>query len=187
MAQQTSYNNNPAAALAGMVTHIEGEIIWTKIAGAACGIGLLCSPGTASLSVPGQSVSLAANGEPGTVIPYPTGQTASPTTDAYFIGIPIFDPAFMGVDQIGTATSGTFSYGTYLINQPVPLLRKGVIWVYADAAVSQYTPVYVYTTAETNQPLGTFGAGSGTGKSIFNRGQWIMSTSAAGLCQMEVW
>lgn len=187
MAQQTAYYNNPPASVAGMVNHVEGEIIWTKVASGSVGIGLLCSPGSASLSIPAPSISLSTSGEAGTIIAYPTGQTDDPTLDSYFIGIPIWDPSYMATDQVSTATSGTFTYGVYRDKMTVPVLRKGTIWVVADAATTQYTSAYVYTTAETNQPLGTFGAASGTGKSKFNRGQWLMTTTGAGLSLLEVW
>ena len=187
MAQQTSYLNNPAAALPGMVAPQEGEVIWTKIASGSVGIGLLCSPGSASLSVPAQTTASAAAGEPGTVIAYPSGHTDDPILDLYALGIPIFDPALMGTDQISTATDGTLTYGVYLDKVTVPLLRKGRIWVYSDSATTQFSPAYVYTTHETNSPLGLFSGGSGTGKSKFSRGTWAMTTTGAGVSLLEVW
>jgi hypothetical protein len=171
MAQQTAYNNNPAPSVAGMVNHVEGEIIWTKVASGSVGIGLLCSPGSASLSIPAPLISTAASGEAGTIIAYPSGHTDNPVLDLYAMGIPIWDP----------------NYGVYLDKQTVPFLRKGTIWVVADAATTQFAPAYVYTTAETNQPIGTWGAGSGTGKSAFSRAIWLMTTTAAGLSLLEIW
>lgn len=184
MAQQTAYNNNPAAALAGMVRWTEGTRVESKVAEGACGIGLLCAPGTKSMTVPAPLISTPTDGSSGTIRALQSGGTA---TDAQIIGIPIFDPALMATDQVGTASQGTFSYGTYLDKQTVPFLRKGEIWVYAAEAPTQYGDVYVYTTAQTNNPLGQFGFGAGTGKTLWARGRWLMTLSAPGLALMEVW
>jgi hypothetical protein len=187
MAQQTSYNNNPAAALPGLVRWEEGTRIETKIASGAVGIGLLGAPGTQSLSVPSATTSLATDGSAGTIIALPSGISDDPVLDSEFIGIPILETAFMQTSQIGTAAQGTFSYSTYVDKMAVSVLRKGVIWVFSAQATTQYGAVYVYTTAQTNNPLGQFGFGTGTGKAKFTRGQWLMTTSGAGLSLLEVW
>lgn len=187
MAQQTSYTNNPAAAFAGMIRWTEGTRVITKLAEGAVPIGMLCTPGAQSESVPAPLVSTPGSGQAGTIKAMQAGLVADPMVDASFIGIPYFDSALMQGQQISSAAQGTFSYGTYLDKQPVPVLRKGEIWVYAAEAPTQYGDVYVYSTVQTNNPRGQFGFGAGTGKVLFPRGRWLMTLSAPGLALMEVW
>jgi hypothetical protein len=195
MAQQTAYANNPAAAYAGQVVPQEGTVIWSKLASGNVPIGMLCSPGTQSLSAPGGvatgvatvSSTLPTDGNAGQIIAYPSGHTDDPVLDAFALGVPIRDSALMAGDQVSSLTDGTLTYAAYLDKQTVPVLRKGVLWVYSDAATTQFGTVYVYTTHETNSPLGLFSYGAGTGKSLFSRGRWLMTTAGAGLSLLEVW
>lgn len=187
MGFQTSYNNNPPAALAGMVRWEEGTRIETKLAEGAVGIGLLAAPGTLSLSVPAPLVSSPTSGQAGSIKVLPGGLVADPMIDSVWAGIPILDTSYAQVDQIGTASQGTFSYTTILDKQTVSMLRKGVLWVFAAEAPTQFGDVYVYTAAQTNNPLGQFGFGAGTGKVKFPHGRWLMTLSAPGLALMEVW
>jgi len=187
MGQQTSYANNPPAALAGMVRWTEGTRVFSKVAEGAVGIGLLVAPGAQSESVPAPLVSTPGSGQAGTVKALPAGLVADPMIDSVFEGIPFLDTSRGQLDNIGTASQGTFSYGTYLDKMDVPMLRKGELWVFAAEAPTQYGDVYVYTTAQTNNPLGQFGFGAGTGKVKFPRGRWLMTLSAPGLALMEVW
>lgn len=189
MGQQTSYNNNPAAALAGLVRWTEGTRVLSKVAEGAVGIGLLCVPGAQSMSVPAPLISLPGSGQAGTIKAMAAGISDDPILDSEYWGIPILDTALSAgaADQISTASQGTFSYGTYLDKQTVPYLRKGEVWVYAQEAPTQDGDVYVYTTVQTNIPRGSFGYGAGSGKAKFSRGRWMMTLSAPGLALMEVW
>lgn len=187
MPNLTAYNNNPAAALAGMVRWDEDTWVISKLAEGAVGIGLLGAPGAQSESVPAPLISLPTSGQAGTIKVLPGGLVADPMVDASFIGIPILDTSYAQTDQIGTAAQGTFAYGTYAALQTVPVLRKGALWVFAAEAPTQYGNVYVYTAAQTNNPLGQFGFGAGTGKVLFPRGRWLMTLAAPGLALMEVW
>ena len=186
MGQQTNYFNNPPPALAVMVAWQEGEVIWSKVAEGAVGVGLLCAPGAQSLSVPAPSTSLATSGQAGTIKALPTDAT-DPIPDTDYIGVPILNVGKMATDQVGTATQGSFSYSTYIDKMTVPVLRKGRIWVFSAQATTQYGAVYVYGTAQTNNPTGQFGYGAGTGKILFSRGRWLMTTSGAGLALLEIW
>lgn len=189
MAQQTSYNDNPAAALAGMLVEgVEGEII-TKIAEAIMGIGLLAAPGASPMTVPSLAAPISASGgDAGTCKQLPTGTADDPILDSEFIGVPILDMSRMATDQIVVASRGNLSYSAYAQYEAVPLLRKGQIWVYsAEAITTDYGDVYVYGTQQTNIPAGMFGFGAGAGKIKFTRGRWLMKTSGAGLAKLEVW
>jgi hypothetical protein len=189
MAQQTAYNNNPAAALAGLVRWTEGTRVISKVAEGSVPIGLLGGVGAQSESTPAATVSTAASGQAGTIKALPASLSGDPILESDFIGIPILDTArgAGSSDQIGSGNTGTFFYSQYNDKIDVPVLRKGEIWVFAQEAPTQYGDVYVYTTAQTNIPRGAFGFGAGTGKVKFGRGRWLMTLSAAGLALMEVW
>lgn len=187
MAQQTTYPNNPPPALNGQRSQQYGDVVPSKITQGVVSIGLLAQLGTQSLSVPGSLVSTGALGSPGQIAPLQAGILDNPILDSEFFGIPVLDTAFMQIDQITTATTGTFSVSAYLNATCIPVLRKGRIWVLSDAATTQGTNVYVYTTAQANQPLGSWGAAAGGGKALFTRGRWFMTTTTAGLSMLEVW
>lgn len=189
MAQQTAYNNNPAAALAGMVRWTEGTRIWSKVAEGAVGVGLLVVPGAQSMSAPIPGTPTAGSGQAGTVKAMAAGIADDPILDSEWAGIPILDTALaVGTsDQVSTGSQGTFNYTQYNDKQALGLLRKGAIWVYAQEAPTQFGDVYVYTTVQTNIPRGSFGYGAGSGKVKFGRGRWLMTLSNPGLALMEVW
>jgi len=188
MAQQTSYANNPAPAINGLVAFQEGEVIWSKVAESAVPIGMLAIPGTQSLSAPAATISLATSGEAGTVKQMSSGVIADdPILDSEFVGIPIFDAALMQSSQIGTLTTGTQVVSTYLDKMSVPVMRKGRIWVLSENATTQFADVYVRTTVAVNAAAGSFSMSAGAGKVKFARGRWLMTTSGAGLSLLEVW
>lgn len=189
MGQQTAYNDNPAAALAGMLVDAVEGFSYTRIAEASVGIGLLAAPGANPMTVPTLVAPISSSGaDPGTCKQLPTGTSDDPILDSEWIGIPILDVARMATDQIITVTRGNFTYSAYKQYEAVTLVRKGVIWVYsADAITTDYGDVYVYGTQQTNNPAGQFGFGAGTGKIKFGRGRWLMKTTAAGLAKLEVW
>lgn len=186
MGQQTSYTNNPPAALAGMVEHTEGELIVSKVAEGAVGIGLLVVAGAQSMSVPGASTSLAASGQTGTVKAIVSAAPSDPITDVQYVGIVILDTSRMATDQLSSAAQGTFNYSTMLDKMVVGVMLRGFIWLQTDAAVAQYGLVYTYGTTQTNQPTGSWGTAAGTGKVAFPRARWAMTTSGAGLALCQI-
>lgn len=186
MAQQTAYNNNPGAALAGMVAHTEGELIVSKVAEGAVGIGMLVQAGQYSMTVPGAATSLATSGQAGSVKAVVSAAPSDPITDAQYVGIVVLNTAYMASDQLSTATQGNLTYSTYVDKMTVGVLLRGFVWVYSDAAVTQFGTVYVYGTTQTNAPTGLFSYGTGTGKVAFPKARWAMTTGGAGLALLQV-
>jgi hypothetical protein len=191
MAQQTSYNNNPPAALAGLIRRTEGTRVWSKIvdpsASGPVPLGMLCYF-SASMSVPGLTLSTAASGSAGTIVPFPSGTISdNPLLDSETVGVAAWDPA-QGADQITTVTVGTASYSGISKLMPVSVLRKGEIWCWSENAVTQFDDVYVRVTASGNFPAGMFRDGTAANCVKFSRGRWLMTlASGPGLCLMEVW
>lgn len=190
MAQQTSYNDNNPAALAGLILWTEGTRVWSKIvdpaAAAAVPLGMLCYF-SASMSVPNLTVPTAASGGAGTVIPFPSGTIAdNPLLDSETVGILALDTA-AGADQCVTITQGAVKYSAIAKAMPATLLRKGEIWVPTENAVTQFDDVYVRLTAAGNFPAGMFRDGASANCAKFTRGRWLMTTSGAGLALMELW
>jgi hypothetical protein len=188
MSQQTSYNDNPPPALAGLVRWTEGTRVWTKVASGSVPIGMLVKNGTQSLSAPYPVNELADGGSAGTIVAYTSAAISDdPLLDSEYVGVPILDLNRMAQSAgITTATQGSLTYSVYGDKQAVPVLRKGELWVLSENAVTQFADVYVRMTVATNNPVGQFSMSTGTGKVKFTHGRWLMTTSGAGLALMEL-
>lgn len=175
---QLTYNFNPAVAVAGMVAESrESNIVISKIASGAVPVGLLCAPGTDG-EIGMQPTSADPNStNPGQVIALPNGLAADPMVDASFVGIPIYDSSRAPYD----------TNNAYSDKDPVPVLRKGVIWVYSETAVTQYNPAYVRIAAGGGFVNGSWRDGAAGNFVKFPRGQWLTSRTTAGLAVLEVW
>jgi hypothetical protein len=189
MAQQTTYLNNPVAGIAGMVSRFEGNVIETKIASGSVPVGMLAVPGTQAMTAPGISTVGPTLGDPGTVAAFPTGAsiTDNPLLDSEFIGVPIYDASVMQSSQYTSITQGSNVYSAWVTQMAVAILRKGHIWVYTDAAVTQYTDVFIYNTNTGNFLAGQFAAASGANRLKLARARWMMTTTAAGVAEVEIW
>lgn len=95
--------------------------------------------------------------------------------------IPIWDPSREPL------TSGAApNFDQYAANDPVPCLRRGLIWVSSETATNEGDPVFVrMTTASTNVP-GQFGNAPAAGFSPFPKGVWRTKLSSAGLSILEL-
>lgn len=188
MAQQTSYPNNPPAAINGLVAGLStNTVIFSKVSVGTVPIGCLAIPGAQSMSVPAPLVSTSASGDSGTVAPFGAGIVDNPLLDSEFIGIPIYDAGLMQTSQMTAVGSGANAFTAYLTQMPVPVLRKGKIWVLTEGAVSNYGNVFVRVVADGIHQLGQFSGSAGAGFATFSHGRWLMSLATQGLALMEVW
>lgn len=183
---QTSYSINPTPAFPGMVAELrEATVIISKLAQGNVPVGLLCAPGTDQEVGPSPSATSINANNPGQCVAFPVGAQSSPLADTAFLGIPIYEssrPPY-AVDANGNSIS--------VAGEPVPVLRKGTIWVDPDVSVVAFTPVYVWVNPGVgNPPAGTFTNAANGGKAVlFPRGQWLSSSNsgAAGLAILEIW
>jgi hypothetical protein len=186
-AQQTSYNNNPAAAYNGMLTGLtQNRVTMSKVAQGTVPIGCLCQFGSTSFSVPAPLISTPTSGDSGTVIQF-AGSANNPLLDSDFLGIPYFDSGLMQTSQITTVGTGANAFSAFVNLMPVGVLRKGFIWVLTENAVSQGGNVFVRVTADGTHQIGQFSGSAGGGVATWSRGRWLMTTTSGGLAQMEVW
>jgi hypothetical protein len=178
---QLTYNWNPPIGRVGMVAEMrESNVIVSKVATAATTVGLLCSPSTiAEIGMLPAATSTAAV-SPGSCKPFAEVETLDDTT---FIGVALFD----------ASRPPNGSLDSYAVGESVPVLRKGVVWVNVpDATVTAFTTtpfVWADPDGDTTYPLGTFLAGSNSGKGLaFTRGQYLTSSaSGGGLVILEIW
>lgn len=95
--------------------------------------------------------------------------------------IPIYDAS-----REPMSSGAAPNFDQYADKDPVPCLRRGLIWVNSEAATNEGDPVFVrMTTASTNVP-GQFSSNPAAGFSPFPKGVWRAKTSAAGLSIMEL-
>lgn len=75
----------------------------------------------------------------------------------------------------------------YEDNEPLPLLRKGRIWVISEDAFTPSDPVFVRVVAGVGEELGTFRTDADTADAIaFTAARWMTSGDAGGLGVLEV-
>jgi len=176
---QTTYNVNPAPAVAGMVVDSrEGTVIISKLASGAVPVGLAVAPATDPLTIPSLTGVATSPANPGQVKAWPASVTTDPVALSTFMGIPIYDSSRPPHDS-----SNSYSDKDY-----VPVLRKGVVWVNAEGAVTQFNDVYIRTaTSGGFTTLGTFADGAGTGLCKLPNARFLTSVgSGGGLVQVEL-
>lgn len=187
MAQQLSYTNNPPAAINGMEARSGyRNLIDSKVAQGTVPIGCLATLGTTSMSVPAPLISTGSSGSSGTI----QGLQAvadNPILETEFYGVPIYDAAVMQSTMVTTVGTAPNAFTAYLNQMPVPVMRKGWVWVLTEGAVSQLGNVFVRTGADGIHQLGQFSGAGGAGLSQWNRGRWLMTLSAQGLALLEIW
>lgn len=79
--------------------------------------------------------------------------------------------------------------GQYLINDPVPTLHKGRLWLNAENAVNRGDPVYVRFVSDggSNTTLGTARDGADANRCVRLKGaRWAYDTTAAGMAMAEL-
>lgn len=174
---QTSYNFNPAAAVAGMVAdESEGIRVLSKVASGAVPVGLACMPATDPMAIPSLTSATALAANPGQVKAWGTA-TDDPVLLSNFVGVPIYDSSRPPYD----------ANNAYSDKDPVPVLRKGLIWVPVEAAVTQYADVYLRTAVNGGLTvIGGFAGAAGTGLSKLPNARWLSTTAGAGLAVLEL-
>jgi hypothetical protein len=182
MAGQLTYNFNPAIGVVGMIASSrESNIVISAVAQGLVPVGILCSGQGTDDQIGMQPNSADPNSSnPGQVIAFPSGVYASPLPDTAFIGIPIYDSSRPPYDPTNA----------YQNQDPVPVLRKGEIYVRPDVVVLAFTPVFVWATPGIGDPpAGSFTGSANGGKAVlFPRGQYLSaSTAAQPLVVLELW
>lgn len=182
MAQQTSYQQNPAIGRPGQQAEMRENVdIVSRIAqGSAVIPGQLVSQGTGVRSNPSTTQLASPNGSsPGTVIGFPGHSvfTDDPILANEWVGVAMYQ------DSLEPQVSGAYSAG-----DPVPVMKRGPVIVAVAEAVAQGGLVYVWSNPSGGDPaIGTFAAGSHSGKAVaFPSGTWGSSTSGAGVAILEL-
>lgn len=86
------------------------------------------------------------------------------------------------------AKANSVGEAQYEINEAIPVLRSGRIWVYAEEAVNPTLDVFLRHTTATTEIPGDFRTDLDTANAfdISAYAKWISTTSAAGLAILEV-
>jgi hypothetical protein len=175
---QLNYNLFPAVGRAGMVAESRADnMILSKLADGLVPLGLLAAPGANAEVGTSPTAYSTTHAHPGEVKALPAGIVDDPILDSQWIGVPVYDssrPPMTSLDE-------------YSDKDYVPVMRKGVLWVLTEGAVTQYGDVYVRTAPSgPNVTLGKFSFGAGAGKALFPKGRWLTSLTGAGLAVLEL-
>ena len=177
---QLTYNFNPSAGIEGMIAEArEGNVVLSKVAEGAVTVGLLCYPGTSSLTGPGLTSASLTAADPGQVKDYPAGVGDNPLLPWEFVGVPVYDasrPPYSASNQ-------------YADKDPVPVLRKGPVWVKPEATFTdEKRLVYVRTAvAGPLTVLGKFAGSAGAGLAVVPNARWMSGCTEDGLAILELW
>jgi hypothetical protein len=159
MATQTSFSIAPALAYAGMVADESPAVRWTRLAAASIGFGI----GACKRSTQADDSDECA------------GPTQATDVTARFRGITLRDE---------TRKNGT----GYESGDPVVLLRRGLVWVEVEGAVTEDGDVYCRHTANGgNTVLGKFRADADTtNAALVPSAKFRSTTAGAGLALIEL-
>lgn len=158
---QTTYNANPAVAVAGMEADAgRGDTI-SRVAASDLGFGVavkqhatdgLCDKPSASTSV--------------------------------ILGVTVYDAALPPVGSI----NGAAYPGAYATGQEVRIKRKGRIHVIAEQDVDPTADVYVrHTASGGNTTLGKFRKDADTATALqLTNAKWLSTTAAGGFALLEI-
>lgn len=77
--------------------------------------------------------------------------------------------------------------GTYAVDSLMPVLREGVVWVYAETAVNPSLPVYARFVAAGAETLGRFRSTvDSTDLGRLRAARWLDTTSAEGYARLAI-
>jgi hypothetical protein len=164
MAFQTTITRSPALGVEGMVADSNELTVDSKLVKAAT-------------LAPGRAVRVATADAATDYVTVPAA-AAEVTGDAT-------NPPCFGV----TMWDGTALSNPYVANDPVPVVRVGVVWVISEAATNPTLPVYIRHTANGgNTTIGGFSSAAGTGLSLAPAGwRWASSqTATTGLAKLQI-
>jgi hypothetical protein len=153
MAFQTAITRSPAAAFEGMLADSNHVDVVSKLA--------------KTTTAPGRAVRLdTADTFEQASVPSAAAQVTGDATTAPCIGV-----------TFGDVTALT---NPYVAGDPMPVLRKGEVWVIREDAGDHSTPVYIRHTANGgNTVIGGFAGAAGTGLSLAPVGyRWMTKTTA---------
>lgn len=157
MAVQTSYSENISAAVAGMIANMEPSVIISRTVADADGVGF------------GKVVQEASTN--GSTDGMCTADLDTADMDALtFIGITVMDRS------VRPETPNKFAQ-----YESARIMRKGVIWVTASAAVSAGTDVTVTLSTGALNSIAV-----GVGQVAIPNARWESSTSGAGLAKLRL-
>lgn len=142
-AVQTAYNINHVAAYPGLIASLYGTIIETRLAAAQVNFGTV----VVQRAAPADGADQCAN------------PAATADVTARMRGIAIHDETQRG------SISGAGGFG-YELNRPVKYLRRGLIWMVAEAAIAQDTSGFVRFAAGTFSTLGALRADADTATAV---------------------
>lgn len=159
---QTTYNAQPAVAIAGMQADAMRSDTISRIAKTDLGFGLAVMTVTADdtqCDKPGSSA-------------------------AVILGVTVYDAALPPAGSL----NGSAYAGAYAAGMEVRILRKGRIWVIAEQNVDPTLAVYARHTANGgNTTLGKFRVDIDTANAVLlANAKWLSTTTAGGLALLEI-
>lgn len=166
---QTTYGTKPAIATLGMIADV--------------GYDNVVMSASAAINVYVGSLSVFASGptippDAGTV----TEITDSAASIAARVGICLYDATRMPYNPATTNLKAQWS-----AQETVPVLVRGRVWVYTEAATAITDPVFVRVLAAGNNVKGQFINATTTNFIAFpGTARWVTSTTGAGLIQLEI-
>lgn len=108
---------------------------------------------------------------PGFGVGYDAANDSAKLYDGNFLGV-AFDDGSLAIEQLVYDNAG---------NPNMPVLRKGIVWVYCTQDVTPADPVYVQKTAGVGKPKGSFRKDNDTGNAdLVANAQWAGSFTVAG-------
>lgn len=175
---QLNYDLNPPNGRAGSIAEMrESNVVISKLAEGLVQVGLLVAPGTSPEVGMSPTTANPKSTTPGTVRALPVGIVDDPILDSEFLGVSLVDssrPPYTSLDE-------------YADKDYVPVMRKGVVWVFCETAATQYADVFVRVTAGGGFNRGSFRVGAAANFVKLARGRWQTSTTASGLAILEIW
>lgn len=167
---QTSYAQKQALAYLGMIADVRYDnIVESKAAGSNgvhVGSLVIGGPSVETIPGPGQCQELA---------------DSASTIAVGLVGIALFDSTRM---PYGTDAS---TKALYAAGDMVPVLTRGVAWVWTEVATAVTDPVYVRVLAASTNVKGQFTNGATTNFiAAPTTWKWKTSTTAAGLIKLEI-
>jgi hypothetical protein len=108
---------------------------------------------------------------PGFGVGYDAANDSAKLYDGNFLGV-AFDDGSLAIEQLVFDNAG---------NPNMPVLRKGIVWVYCTQDVTPADPVYVQKTAGAGKPKGSFRKDNDGGNAdLVANVQWAGAFTVAG-------
>jgi len=180
---QTTYNIAYPVGANGMIADsVDPWVPAATVASGLCGVGLLCSPGTDSMTGPALTLPVLANGvSPGQCKALTAGLVANPMIDSVWWGIPIYDATLPPYDN-------SLTYSAYTDKQMMTIMVKGDMYVTPEAgAIVNQQDAFVRTAAGGSGILGKWAPAAGAGIVTFTRGRYVSGLMQSGTAILRIW